>query len=65
MDALFFVGLLMFFSDAITLRVLITYGTIGASYVGIGIAISGIGLIFGPSLLMITCVLLFRNRRMR
>ena len=61
----FFVGLLMFFSGAITLGVLITYGTTGASYVGIGITISGIGMIFGLSLLMIACALLFRNRRMR
>ena len=54
----------MFFSGVITLGILITYGTTGASYMGIGIAISGIGMMLGLPMLMIAGALLFRNRRL-
>ena len=54
----------MFFSGVITLGILITYGITGASYMGIGIAISGIGMMLGLPMLMIVSALLFRNRRL-
>jgi len=61
----FFVGALMFFSGVASIGILGTYGKTGSDYMGIGIAISGIGMMIGLPLLMLAGAILFKNRRTR